>query len=248
MDYLWLRCMRMWLWALTLRCSRLPPAGAAERHVGRWRFKRFVVCWATGLGSSGQARVTVALACGSVPARTRAAWVGGAKGERFRSARWRRGVSGRAGPWPRRLATRAGGYCGFPVQLFIPPDAGAAAWALRQRLVPAPVNSNVGRWRHQVFVVCLAAVLGSSGQARVTVALACGSVPARTRAAWAGGAKGSAFGRRAGGVVSLVGPVRGRVGLPHERGVIAGSPSNFSFHRTPVQRLGLFGNASSRRR
>jgi hypothetical protein len=110
------------------------------------------------------------------------------------------------------------------------------SWIVRWALAP------------QVFVVCLAAVLGSSGQARVTVALACGSVPARTRAAWAGGAKGSAFGRRAGGVVSLVGPVRGRVGLPHERGVIAGSPSNFSFHRTPVQRLWLFGNASSRRR
>ena len=105
------------------------------------------MCWATGWGSSGQARVTVALACGSVPARTRAAWVGGAKGERFRSARWRRGVSGRASPWPRRLATRAGGYCWFPVQLFIPPDAGAAALALRQRLVPAPVNSNVSHFR-----------------------------------------------------------------------------------------------------
>jgi hypothetical protein len=60
--------------------------------------------------------------------------------------------------------------------------------------------------------------------------------------------RGSAFGRRAGGVAFRVGPVRGRVGLPHEREVIAGSPSNFSFHRTPVQRLWLFGNASSRRR
>jgi len=123
------------------------------------------VCLAAVLGSLGQARVTVALACGSVPARTRAAWVGGAKGKRFRSARWRRGVSGRADPWPRRLATRAGGYCGFPVQLLIPPDAGAAALALRQRLVPAPVNSNVGRWRFKRFVAWTTG-FGSLGESR----------------------------------------------------------------------------------
>ena len=45
---------------------------SSRMSTSRWALapQVFVVCLATGLGSSGKVRVTVALACGSVPAQT----------------------------------------------------------------------------------------------------------------------------------------------------------------------------------